>query len=626
METTHDTENSVCEFRAVKRFVRAGLMIAALVTSALPVPTNAGEDAQSDPTGKPVGVSETEQTIRTGKVQFTATRDGRWVEFVPAWADGRSAILSGGFLLYATGADGRVTEVVNAARGGTRGAERAAGIEKCSEGTKGGLRAPSPDPDDDRDGRVDEDCLDGIDDDGDGRVDEDFAAIGDEMIAASYYASAVTAGGAVTELIFQQEAYAWALPHIDGMVMISLRVRNIGMKTLDAIRVGAFFEKQEPFDFSSQNVAPPKSVSTEKTSRVFVCEEAGAKGVGLVAFPLSGSEEAWTGGYLTDRDTWGDAIVEILNSNPAPAGRETNEDAAMDLDVTRVEDGAVVYTLSPIIGSLAPGEDIRVDLALVAAGDARQIAAVAAGAYETFIGDGVNRYLPPPVSMTPRVLWGTYRPAEIETPGTAGVLIAIEALGDDPVSSGEISYFSGLGAGSVVRREVQPGVVQLMIRGEAIEELARKGERITLKGRLEDGEFFEVILRPEERVASSVPGSDIEVELYWKKDGRLNQDLLNSSPNPFRDITTISYEVPSVIEKEDGSLVRSSEALDTSVKVYNVVGRLVSVLVEEVVGPGIHTTEWRAVDDHGNPVASGVYYVKLQLGQKYITKRLILLK
>ena len=51
-----------------------------------------------------------------------------------------------------------------------------------------------------------------------------------------------------------------------------------------------------------------------------------------------------------------------------------------------------------------------------------------------------------------------------------------------------------------------------------------------------------------------------------------------------------------------------------------------SVLVEEILGPGVHTTDWRAVDDSGNPVASGVYYVKLQVGKKYITKRMILLK
>jgi hypothetical protein len=57
-----------------------------------------------------------------------------------------------------------------------------------------------------------------------------------------------------------------------------------------------------------------------------------------------------------------------------------------------------------------------------------------------------------------------------------------------------------------------------------------------------------------------------------------------------------------------------------------VVGRLVSVLADEIVAPGTYTTEWRAVDDQGSAVASGVYYVRLQIGKKFLTQRLILLK
>ncbi|NCQ34439.1 hypothetical protein GW813_05030, partial [bacterium] len=51
----------------------------------------------------------------------------------------------------------------------------------AAEGADHGLRGFSPGADDDRDGMVDEDRLDGRDNDGDGMVDEDFAAIGDRM-------------------------------------------------------------------------------------------------------------------------------------------------------------------------------------------------------------------------------------------------------------------------------------------------------------------------------------------------------------------------------------------------------------------------------------------------------------
>ncbi|MDD4858490.1 MAG: hypothetical protein PHD74_10375, partial [Candidatus Krumholzibacteria bacterium] len=49
-------------------------------------------------------------------------------------------------------------------------------IYKSFEGALGGARYPTA-PDDDRDGQVDEDWLNGKDDDLDGKIDEDYAAV-----------------------------------------------------------------------------------------------------------------------------------------------------------------------------------------------------------------------------------------------------------------------------------------------------------------------------------------------------------------------------------------------------------------------------------------------------------------
>lgn len=54
------------------------------------------------------------------------------------------------------------------------------------EGDPGGARAPSLKFDDDRDGEIDEDPLNGYDDDGDGLIDEDFAAVSDQMFTCEY--------------------------------------------------------------------------------------------------------------------------------------------------------------------------------------------------------------------------------------------------------------------------------------------------------------------------------------------------------------------------------------------------------------------------------------------------------
>lgn len=214
---------------------------------------------------------------------------------------------------------------------------------------------------------------------------------------------------------------------------------------------------------------------------------------------------------------------------------------------------------------------------------------------------------------------------EKDDTGSTRVAVELEALGDEPVTPNEISYLSGVDPSTVSREELGSGVEQLVLQGEAVRKSVRKNERIILKGRLENGEFFEAILRPSEGGGGTMASIE-DADMFWKTAGRLEMDLLSSLPNPFRDATTIYYEVPALIEEEDGTRIETSEALDISVKVYNVSGKLVSVLVEEVVGPGAYSTGWQAVDEHGNAVASGVYYVRLQIGKKYLTERLIVLK
>ena len=83
----------------------------------------------------------------------------------------------------------------------------------------------------------------------------------------------------------------------------------------------------------------------------------------------------------------------------------------------------------------------------------------------------------------------------------------------------------------------------------------------------------------------------------------LNQNY----PNPFNPSTTIKYELPKA------SLVRLS--------VYDMLGRQVSVLVDERRDAGVHEVKFE-----GSTLASGVYFYRLQAGDFTQTKRLLILK
>jgi hypothetical protein len=92
--------------------------------------------------------------------------------------------------------------------------------------------------------------------------------------------------------------------------------------------------------------------------------------------------------------------------------------------------------------------------------------------------------------------------------------------------------------------------------------------------------------------------------------------LFQNYPNPFHELTAISYQ-----------LKASSH---TSLKIYDVTGRLVETLVDEFQEPGVYQVEWNSrIPESG--VRSGIYFYRLQArrGQDTVyksTKKLILLK
>jgi hypothetical protein len=83
--------------------------------------------------------------------------------------------------------------------------------------------------------------------------------------------------------------------------------------------------------------------------------------------------------------------------------------------------------------------------------------------------------------------------------------------------------------------------------------------------------------------------------------------LYNSKPNPFTQSTTISYQIPSTSH--------------ISLSVYDLSGRLVETLVDQVRKPGIFSVEWE-----GRNQSSGVYLYRLTGSGFSSTKKMILLK
>jgi len=117
-------------------------------------------------------------------------------------------------------------------------------IYRSSEGALGGDHYPDQ-PDDDVDGRIDEDWLNGLDDDSDGFVDEDFASYGTQMFTCWYTddqdeASIVYPEHTPMNIGVRQESYQWAEKGDDEYVAVRYFIENLGNTYLTDVYVGIY--------------------------------------------------------------------------------------------------------------------------------------------------------------------------------------------------------------------------------------------------------------------------------------------------------------------------------------------------------------------------------------------------
>ncbi|MFN3874130.1 MAG: T9SS type A sorting domain-containing protein, partial [Ignavibacterium sp.] len=98
-------------------------------------------------------------------------------------------------------------------------------------------------------------------------------------------------------------------------------------------------------------------------------------------------------------------------------------------------------------------------------------------------------------------------------------------------------------------------------------------------------------------------GEDSEVTDLLPNEYALEQNF----PNPFNPTTTINFQLP--------------ENNYVSIKIYDIIGNLVTTLVDENMEAGYHSVVWNA-----NGLSSGVYLYRLASGSFISTKKLILMK
>ena len=120
----------------------------------------------------------------------------------------------------------------------------------------GGKRKPSPGPDDDDDGLIDEETLNGYDDDEDGLIDEDFGQIGNQMMVCTMYDNTPWVQESRAEhqplnLEIVQKTYQWENDQVDDFVGFEYQIKNVGVADIERVYIGFFADS----DIGPLNIA-----------------------------------------------------------------------------------------------------------------------------------------------------------------------------------------------------------------------------------------------------------------------------------------------------------------------------------------------------------------------------------
>ncbi len=521
---------------------------------------------------------------------------------------------------------------------------------QVQEGQVGGHRGFSARADDDADGRMDEDPLDGLDNDGDGRIDEDFAAISDAMTvvhlsqgdgnaqlefmqwAGPRLQNALFLGisathelGAGLPLYYHLESQAGAWRQIDAF---SRRDTPVGGSRTD--RATAFVVKVDAAESSDGSwlgiMVLDQSARTQGRARLRPVLDGGQLSLPLNETPLhtvicTASSWLQLNRLLLESKVIFEGVSDPVSNRRvpwivSPLCSRCRQENSLDFQVEKNTEDELVLRLR-----LSPGPSGLVDP------DLFLLAGVPLGSPRKIIWEATDQ----PATETP---WGEVTNAildgNLEYPldlyGLLGVVPSHEAQGD---LFFVFSNPAGKGSGWFDQAK-DLNLTGTWLDGRNFSALCP----VVLDSRLEG--VASNALAP---TSVKTPGP----EGISAHDGRLSlaPGLLEGWPNPFRDQIRIEFVIPATIRETfdwtgdkplpQGVDLSAPMAWQTglptvSVKVYSINGQELVSLQEGSLGEGRYSVSWNGTDATGRKVASGTYFCKLQMDEWSVTRRLVFIR
>ena len=102
------------------------------------------------------------------------------------------------------------------------------------------------------------------------------------------------------------------------------------------------------------------------------------------------------------------------------------------------------------------------------------------------------------------------------------------------------------------------------------------------------------------------------VDVKHSQEVPLTYALHSAYPNPFNPVTTIRYDLP--------------EQSFINLTIYNILGKKVRTLVNDLQGAGNRSVIWNGTDEFGRSVGTGIYLYQIRAEDFNQTRRMVLLK
>jgi len=490
-------------------------------------------------------------------------------------------------------------------------------------GAPGGNRIPSPAADDDADGQVDEDPLDGYDNDADGQVDEDFAAISDQMLSRQFTDNQPSATQIYPEhrplnLHVREESYQFSNADYDDFVGVTFLITNVGNKTIQDAYLGVFADGDVGF-----KTRPAYWDDDATAFQPNIPVDLGAHGIQPFDFAYwydlngdQGQAPGYAGILILDHPTdpsgvsapaqVGLSTYAVFSGDQTypQGGDPTNDFERYELMSSQTIEGPgsvardyrIMVSCGPF-ASIAPGQTVKFSIAFLVTPRAdftnvQRAAQAYHGLWFDLDGnpstgiDGKehqeNWYLPEnpvPVAITSFDARATHD----------GVSLAWQLWSDEAIEGIDILRAARGG-------EMTPLASSLSATTHGyVDRTAVSGSTYEYQLIVHSRESGVIV---SQRASATVPRAALAFH--------------PATPNPFTTDATLSFSL--------------AERGPVELAVYDVSGRRVATVFSGERNAGEHAFHWNGIGDDGNRASAGIYFCRLRAGKETLTRKISLVR